>query len=462
MTAEEVKRLVSILEKIVDTKIQKYALRENHLSPIAFEEKNMTHYTHGMYVDHILFRKFLHEVDLAKDSLKFLETLDERPDVTTADTESLYFVLEDGSLSYIEDGEYKIVNLAKEELFSQWLIDNNDFLLALLEEEPINPEIKFLNGLRQWVEIAIGGAGYEAPIYYTGTDSATHIIGSDTLFYKKISYQPDASETPIQVTSKDNARTLVGTFLYDAQIATTTIDSGNFGFKLKCKVNNSQGINVLEYVPFLYHIDGTRTDLFTCVSDPIINTTFVDNFKQYPSGTIHCLSTDRLGVDVYFKSNSASLKTLDSLIGDGYASYMVTPLRLRHDGLRDLDGNELFLHSTRAEKNDYAIKAYKAKVINIIGGKVSLESSTHCVLGGVTTSSTPFTIELPTIKAGYTNEEVFTFKVGGTIPNIIYPTIAKWRTDPIELSINSTRTIVFERISFDGLTYETFASCDIN
>ena len=110
MTAEEVKRLVSILEKIVDTKIQEYALRENHLSPIAFEEKNMTHYTHGMYVDHILFRKFLHEVDLAKDSLKFLETLDERPDVTTADTESLYFVLEDGSLWYIEDGEYKIVN----------------------------------------------------------------------------------------------------------------------------------------------------------------------------------------------------------------------------------------------------------------------------------------------------------------------------------------------------------------
>ena len=110
MTAEEVKRLVSILEKIVDTKIQEYALRENHLSPIAFEEKNMRHYTHGMFVDHILFRKFLHEVDLASESLKFFETLDERPDATTADTESLYFVLEDGSLWYIEDGEYKIVN----------------------------------------------------------------------------------------------------------------------------------------------------------------------------------------------------------------------------------------------------------------------------------------------------------------------------------------------------------------
>lgn len=110
MTAEEVKRLVSILEKIVDTKIQEYALRENHLSPIAFEEKNMKHYTHGMFVDHILFRKFLHEVDLASESLKFFETLDERPDAKTADAESLYFVLEDGSLWYIEDGEYKIVN----------------------------------------------------------------------------------------------------------------------------------------------------------------------------------------------------------------------------------------------------------------------------------------------------------------------------------------------------------------
>ena len=247
--------------------------------------------------------------------------------------------------------------------FKAWLNTNATYLNVLLTEQPTNPENKYLNALRQWVEIAIGGAGYEAPLYYTNINSTIHIIGSDTLFYKKISYQPELGETPLTVQSKNNVRTLVGTYLYDAQISTTTIDSGNFGFKLKCKVNNTQGTNVIEYVPFLYHIDGTRTDLFTCISDPITNTIFLDNFKQFPSDTIHCVETDRLGVDVYFKSSSAALKTLDALIGDGHASYMVTPLRLRHDGLRDLDGNPNFLHINQEQKNKL-INNYTYKILN--------------------------------------------------------------------------------------------------
>ena len=233
----------------------------------------------------------------------------------------------------------------------------------MLNEQPTNPENKYLNALRQWIEVAIGGAGYEAPLYYTNINSATHIIGSPTLFYKKISYQPEVGETPLTVQSRNNVRTLVGTYLYDAQISTTTIDSGNFGFKLKCKVNNIQGTNVIEYVSFLYHIDGTRTDLFTCISDPITNTTFLDNFKQFPSDTIHCVETDRFGVDVYFKSSSNAFKTLDALIGDGHASYMVTPLRLRHGGLRDLDGNPNFLHINEAQKNKL-INNYTYKLLN--------------------------------------------------------------------------------------------------
>ena len=247
--------------------------------------------------------------------------------------------------------------------FKAWLDTNAIYLAVLLDEQPINPENKYLNALRQWIEIAIGSSGYEAPLYYTSIDSATHIIGSTTLFYKKISYQPELAETSLQKQSKDNVRTLVGTYLYDSQIETTTIDSGNFGFKLRCKINTAQGTNVLEYVPFLYHIDGTRTDLFTCVSDPLTNTVYLDNYKQYPSNTIHCLETDRLGVDVYFKSSSNALKTLDVLIGDGHASYMVTPLRLRHDALRDLNGNPNFLHITQEQKNKL-INNYTYKILN--------------------------------------------------------------------------------------------------
>lgn len=41
----------------------------------------------------------------------------------------------------------------------------------LLPETPSNPDIKYLNGLREWAPIAIGAGGYAAPLYFTNVDS---------------------------------------------------------------------------------------------------------------------------------------------------------------------------------------------------------------------------------------------------------------------------------------------------
>ena len=271
MTAEEVKRLVSILEKIVDTKIQKYALRENHLSPIAFEEKNMKHYTHGMYVDHILFRKFLHEVDLAQDRLKFFETLDELPDATTADTESLYFVSGDGSLWYIEDGEYKLVNS--------------------ITDVPLDNKIYGRkNG--DWSEI----------------DTSAYIN-----------------------------------------------DSPSDGFIYGRKDGNWEQIDT--------------------------------------SG-----------------------------------------------------GGE--------------IKAYASERVNAVGGSIALKLDTKTIISNTLTNNDSLTITLPTPRLNFVNESILTIKIGSTVPNIILPTITGWYTDVVALAPMTTRTIVFEQLTFDGINYEVWASCD--
>ena len=343
MTEQEVRRLLAIIEKIVDTKIQKYALRDGHLSPIAFEEKNMVHYTHGQPVDHILFRKFLHEVELTNARLEIFDTLDERPDPLTADTEKLYFVLENGSLSYIVNGQYVSILNEEEALFTQWKEENQVYLDALLSEQPENPKYKFINALREWIEIAVGGGGYQAPLYFTGVDSIT-------AGFKQLNYIPQTAEQELPTTARNETK-LIRRYVYDQPIGITTIDSGNWVLSGRYKVSSAVGVTRLKVVPFLYHLDGETTELFTSYSDEINNTEYLDITKTFPAGVFHCLETDRLGVDIYIETTSNQTLTFTALIGDGHPAYFVSPLRLRHNQLRGLNDDPNFLHITQELKD---------------------------------------------------------------------------------------------------------------
>ena len=139
---------------------------------------------------------------------------------------------------------------------------------------------------------------------------------------------------------------------------------------------------------------------------------------------------------------------------------MVTPARLRHNQLRDLNGDDAHLHVTAVEKESYSIKSYASERVNSVGGLIALKLDTKTIISDTLTDSDSLTITLPTPRLNFVNESILTIKIGLTVPNITLPAITGWYTDEVALAPMTTRTIVFEQITFDGVNYEVWASCD--
>lgn len=97
MTPEESELLVKIVELIVERKIQKYSLTKEKLAPTAFEERYMNHYTHGMFIDHVLFRKHLHELEQV-GGVHFYDTPEEMRAAADANDQSLYITKDEFGL----------------------------------------------------------------------------------------------------------------------------------------------------------------------------------------------------------------------------------------------------------------------------------------------------------------------------------------------------------------------------
>lgn len=97
MTPEESELLVKIVELIVERKIQKYSLTKEKLAPTAFEERYMSHYTHGMFIDHVLFRKHLHELEQV-GGVHFYDTPEEMRAAADANDQSLYITKDEFGL----------------------------------------------------------------------------------------------------------------------------------------------------------------------------------------------------------------------------------------------------------------------------------------------------------------------------------------------------------------------------
>lgn len=105
MTQEEAAKLIEIVERIVENKIQKYALTKEKLAPTAFEEKYMKHYTHGMFIDHMLFRKHLHQLE-EMGGVQFYTDLDALKAEADPNAETLYITREPFAM-YEYDAESK-------------------------------------------------------------------------------------------------------------------------------------------------------------------------------------------------------------------------------------------------------------------------------------------------------------------------------------------------------------------
>ena len=103
--------------------------------------------------------------------------------------------------------------------------------------------------------------------------------------------------------------------------------------------------------------------------------------------------------------------------------------------------------------------AYDYERVNV-APTIALQLATQTALIETLTSANTFAITLPTPRLNKVNESIITFKIGSTVPNITLPANLKWHTDVVALAPMTTRTIVFEQLTFDGINYEVWASCD--
>lgn len=190
-------------------------------------------------------------------------------------------------------------------------------------------------------QYALGGSGFAANLYFT-------TIASNVAGYKKIAYIAEAAETELTIPTT-TTEVLARTYLYDDGLGVTVIDGGKWSATYRAKASGAQGVT-LRLVAFLRHTDNTETTLFSASSDKIINTAYATLEFQITQPSFNCLATDRLGFKLYASTTHPAGITLYTIVGDGNASYVNTPIALRHSQLRDLNGDLEVQHMTAAEK----------------------------------------------------------------------------------------------------------------
>ena len=224
-----------------------------------------------------------------------------------------------------------------------------------LEGFPVIPtNTKFLRDDKSFSEIIAGSGGYAANVYLTNTDS-------DISGYKKISYSVEPVEFEL-VTTATNQTVLVKSYLYDAGVGLTVLDSGPWDFYLRCKLNTVLNSNKIRVDVFKRDISNAETVLFSATSDEIINTNYTQLHFQNIQQNIHVIATDRIGVKLYFLTTNTNPVNLSVTIGDGNASYFTTPLALRHSQLRLPNEDLNVQHMTADEKTKLSGIAAGAEV----------------------------------------------------------------------------------------------------
>ncbi len=222
----------------------------------------------------------------------------------------------------------------------------------------VDSETKFLNGDGVFTAIAIGGATASGNLYLSN-------IASNIATYKKLTYEPDETETTISVTMTSTADVLSYVYLYDSPIGTTTIDSGIWKSTFYMKSNSLAGVVRLKIVGFVRHANGTETDLFTKYTLSVNSTTYQNYYTETSRGAFTVVETDRLGFRVYGSTDRIASTTIDYIIGDGNGSYINSPLALRHSQLRDKNGEAEYQHMSSADMTKFDSIEYGAEVNNI-------------------------------------------------------------------------------------------------
>lgn len=233
----------------------------------------------------------------------------------------------------------------------------------LLPSTPLVPATKFLNGNKQWAEMVLGSSGYASNVYMTNTISS--IVGT----YKQSSSLNDVSEITVSTTCNNN-EVLAETYLFENEIGTTYIDAGTWRASLFSAIDAAAGDTYFKFEIFARTVGGTENVLFSSYSHTIENRAGYEGYMYntiettQPSFTVN--TTDRIGHRIYVKTTAAGERTLSYKVGDGNASYINTPLALRHSQLRDKNSEEAYQHVTQTEISTWNAKIAKTTNVTAI------------------------------------------------------------------------------------------------
>lgn len=193
------------------------------------------------------------------------------------------------------------------------------------------------------VDVTVPVSGLIAPLYASLEDS-------DVATYKTLTYDLPITETEVDIVTSGAGETYVGTFLFENEIGVDKIPEGEYYFHIHRKLSTDSGFTNARLEVFMYESNGTETDLFSFTSEEI-------NDLDYALGEIRTSQVGydvnpdaRFGVRAYIITDRVPPLTLSFIIGDGRASYMTTPLSLRHSLLRELNGDDDFQHINISEK----------------------------------------------------------------------------------------------------------------
>jgi len=182
------------------------------------------------------------------------------------------------------------------------------------------------------------GGGFLANVYFRTDDSDKPEVGDK---YKRIDYVSESSETELSAIIKaSDGEVLVRTYLFDLPLGTTILDAGIYTVNYRAKVSGLQGVTNLGFKARVYKADDTVVDIFPniCWCSELNNTDYltIRSESNHPTYTVE--STDRFLVEIYARTTHSANITINTIVGGENASYFSTPIALRHNLLRERDG----------------------------------------------------------------------------------------------------------------------------
>ena len=274
---------------------------------------------------------------------------------------------------------------------------------------PSNPNITVLLGLVLDADNLFVCIPIINPINQSGTNINSQLflsdIDSDIPGYNTLARSLDNTETTKTITATSATSPATGEKYLSDELGITTLPAGVFLGHTNCKVDSSVGTTTLTVDVSIYHINGTKTLLNSVTSLDLNMTTETPVEFSAPYSTTSTVETDRLLVETYLTTTSATSKTFTYYIGNGRATYITIPLPISHTDLINKNTDPNFLHVTSSQINSWEDKLSEipdnsvsyTKVATDLKSTIELTGTeinftTHKGLRKVITGDTTFTV----------------------------------------------------------------------